>query len=422
MKNDNGGFYVPDLNIDTIEMWQVADGYAIFVTCATELVVVGQPLNVADHPIELMPNQWNSVAYLQAEALPVATQLASIADRIVIVKDHSGRIWVPGLDINTIDAQGGMQPGLGYQVFINGETPVSFTYPVPAVLAEQPLAKKAKKSGQVMGQSATTADRLVKKADRGSDWLRDDPHFSYFETGLPYPIIVNGVSLPDGQPFTAGDEIAVFDGDLCVGGFVFETDFPVSFAAWQSDPEFNLPGFEPGNVMHFRAWDAEQEAEVEMDAIYEVGDGTFGDGLYSVVTLVPAGVNVEEPDGQNEQNEQKTLPTAFGLMQSFPNPFSPDQIGRTVIRFQLPVDCRVQLRVFNMAGQLVRTLVDGTRSAGYEQVFWDGRNDSGDPVSSGMYLYEMQAFATGRGDGSGTIQAPGRETEFRQVQRLLVLR
>jgi hypothetical protein len=75
------------------------------------------------------------------------------------------------------------------------------------------------------------------------------------------------------------------------------------------------------------------------------------------------------------------------LLQNRPNPFNPS----TAIPFVLPEAGRVRLRVFDLEGRLVRTLVDGVRPAGRQEVRWDGRDDRGRPVSSGVYLVRLEA-------------------------------
>ncbi len=79
------------------------------------------------------------------------------------------------------------------------------------------------------------------------------------------------------------------------------------------------------------------------------------------------------------------LPQAFALEQNYPNPFNP----ATQIRFQIPLAARVQLVVYNLVGQQVRTLVDEKLDAGYYALTWDGRNDVGQPVGSGVYYYRF---------------------------------
>lgn len=81
------------------------------------------------------------------------------------------------------------------------------------------------------------------------------------------------------------------------------------------------------------------------------------------------------------------LPKTYGLDQNYPNPFNPS----TTIRFSLPVASHVTLRVFNMLGQEVVTLLDDVREAGYMQAVWNGRNHSGNVVASGMYVYRIEA-------------------------------
>jgi hypothetical protein len=80
---------------------------------------------------------------------------------------------------------------------------------------------------------------------------------------------------------------------------------------------------------------------------------------------------------------QAVLPHGYALYQNYPNPFNPS----TVIRFEIPVRANVDIRVLNLLGQRVRTLAAGVRAAGPHEVIWNGRDDRGDPVPSGVYLY-----------------------------------
>ena len=80
------------------------------------------------------------------------------------------------------------------------------------------------------------------------------------------------------------------------------------------------------------------------------------------------------------------IPQAFTLEQNCPNPFNSD----TVIRFALPTTEKVELVLFNLAGQQVATLVEGMRQVGTYAVRWDGRNDNGRELASGVYLYRLQ--------------------------------
>ena len=82
------------------------------------------------------------------------------------------------------------------------------------------------------------------------------------------------------------------------------------------------------------------------------------------------------------------LPLANSLSQNYPNPFNPE----TTIPYALSSDAIVSLTIYNIAGQVVRKLVDGEAlAAGHYQAVWDGRSESGASVASGMYFYLLHA-------------------------------
>jgi hypothetical protein len=78
---------------------------------------------------------------------------------------------------------------------------------------------------------------------------------------------------------------------------------------------------------------------------------------------------------------------SFSLAQNAPNPFA----GGTTIRYTLPTDGRVQLRIFDVTGRLIRTLVNGPAEAGPNRVVWDGRDHEGHKLSSGVYFYRLES-------------------------------
>jgi hypothetical protein len=81
------------------------------------------------------------------------------------------------------------------------------------------------------------------------------------------------------------------------------------------------------------------------------------------------------------------LPEEIALLQNYPNPFNPV----TEIRFQLPEAENVSLKIYNMLGKIVRSFDDMAYDAGNHSIRWDGRNEVGSPVSSGVYIYTIQA-------------------------------
>ena len=80
-------------------------------------------------------------------------------------------------------------------------------------------------------------------------------------------------------------------------------------------------------------------------------------------------------------------PAVFALQQNYPNPFNPE----THIVYQLAEPGRVELRVYNLLGEAVRTLVDQYQGSGRHELVWNGRNESGKPLAAGIYMYKLMA-------------------------------
>ncbi|HIB52633.1 MAG TPA: T9SS type A sorting domain-containing protein, partial [Candidatus Marinimicrobia bacterium] len=81
------------------------------------------------------------------------------------------------------------------------------------------------------------------------------------------------------------------------------------------------------------------------------------------------------------------LPEVFALRQNYPNPFNPV----TTIAYDIPEIANVRIDMYNILGQKVRTLVNGTHQPGVYHVRWNGTNDFGNPLSSGMYFYRISS-------------------------------
>ena len=89
----------------------------------------------------------------------------------------------------------------------------------------------------------------------------------------------------------------------------------------------------------------------------------------------------------DDETDQSNLPGSFALSQNYPNPFNPE----TQIAYVLPEGSDVNIEIYDLLGQRVKTLVDGYQSAGNHTVIWNGCDDYGKTVSSGIYFYKMKA-------------------------------
>jgi hypothetical protein len=109
-----------------------------------------------------------------------------------------------------------------------------------------------------------------------------------------------------------------------------------------------------------------------------VGSGTYYD--YATIKYVQSATAVKDETGSREK------PSEFVLSQNYPNPFN----ETTKIEFTLTKSGFVTLNIYDLLGRKVRTLVYEHLSSGCKSVFWDGKNDSGNDVASGIYFYQLR--------------------------------
>jgi hypothetical protein len=149
---------------------------------------------------------------------------------------------------------------------------------------------------------------------------------------------------------------------------------------------------DPGNLVAL-SYDGQLIGSVFADATGDAiisNDDLPGTGVN--VTLTVSGFNhlthVEQimvEDG--DMTDVETPMAALSLSQNHPNPFNPT----TAISFSLPVAGQVDLKVFDVNGSEVVSLLTGSRAAGTHQVVWNGRDGAGQAVSSGLYFYRLEA-------------------------------
>lgn len=94
-----------------------------------------------------------------------------------------------------------------------------------------------------------------------------------------------------------------------------------------------------------------------------------------------------DPASAVEENELVGLPFKYHLHQNTPNPFNPE----TTIRYEVPTGGLVQLNIYNLGGQKVACLVDQVQMAGSYTITWDGRDNAGQELATGIYLYSLHA-------------------------------
>ncbi|MDQ7054601.1 MAG: spondin domain-containing protein [candidate division KSB1 bacterium] len=184
--------------------------------------------------------------------------------------------------------------------------------------------------------------------------------------------------VPSNDLFFAPDEngIPLFDGD----GNVMQGDVTEYVQLWDAGTEMNEPpGAGPNQVQRQsgpNTGTADPDSTVRL-----VNDGYAYPAVNEVirVTVSPMITGIEEGP--------TSAPGTFALHQNYPNPFNPE----TVIQFTVPETRQVRIAIYNLLGQEMVELVRGVMPAGTHRILWNGLDRHGNPVPSGVYLYELKA-------------------------------
>lgn len=150
----------------------------------------------------------------------------------------------------------------------------------------------------------------------------------------------------------------------------------IAFTIEEKDPQY--PGFGFGRWYGDPLWDMNGDGIIEFVLPHHAwGDSAQGRlYIYAGDAGFPTAV---------EANPGSEVPSKFVLHQNYPNPFNPS----TTIIYDLPAQGDVRLEVFNLIGQKVRTLVHASQTPGTYRVEWDGRDDAGNTVGTGVYFYKL---------------------------------
>ena len=197
-----------------------------------------------------------------------------------------------------------------------------------------------------------------------------------------YNVVVRN---PDGQetadtvPFTVLAPVPVF-----IQAFAAEALEEGIVLSWDLFADEELSGFRIRRRVENQGAYEDIQGPYLIDAdTREFRDDTTQPGTryeYVLVVVLP-----DQSELQSGIARAQTPAVELALFQNEPNPFNPS----TTISFTLPADSDVGLRVYDVTGALVKTLVDGRRNRGTNRVIWNGTNSNGTPVGSGVYFYRL---------------------------------
>ncbi len=174
-----------------------------------------------------------------------------------------------------------------------------------------------------------------------------------------------GLQVAYNAPYVVSDMAVLFD-------------FPVFWLFVNPMSGFALP---EESTDHTVTFDATELGEGVYAGYLEINSNDPSNPTLAVPCTLSVGPIVGIDDYSN------SIPTSFNLDQNYPNPFNPS----TDISFALPVRSDVKLAVFDLLGRQVKQLSAGSLDAGYHTVTWDGKDNSGSSVSSGVYFYTIKA-------------------------------
>ena len=196
-----------------------------------------------------------------------------------------------------------------------------------------------------------------------------------------------GTCSDAGYTGTVFEPVDGFKGDMARSYFYVSTRYYTEAGAWPGGPATSGADLLPWANSTYLAWHASdpvsQKERLRNGAIYVIqhNRNPFVDHPEFAAVLFDSTSNAAVDDGPA---------LALRLHQNAPNPFHP----LTTIRFDLPQRARVSLRVYDVAGRMVRSLVEGsTLEAGRHEAAWNGQSESGRPAGAGLYFYRLQAGA-----------------------------
>ena len=220
--------------------------------------------------------------------------------------------------------------------------------------------------------------------------------------GNTWNALNNGLPVyPEPSPYPQIKRLILFDKKIFAGvgssggGLFYTTDFGLS---WQQ--------FNEGSYIIAFASNGEQlfiatrpriflllKQEMKLlditgdlpDSLFNYSMAVCGDNLFVGTGL--NGLWYRSISGLTEVKKETETPTIFSLSQNYPNPFNPT----TTFQYALKDEAAVTIKIYNILGKEIITLVNETQPAGYQSITWNGTDHSGNPVPSGIYICQMNA-------------------------------
>lgn len=229
---------------------------------------------------------------------------------------------------------------------------------------------------------------IIKSTDKYSgEYALKGEVVNYDSSSIP-PILFGGTN---GQGFAVSKRYASFDGYykfvpvpgdvLSVVCSMFKGNSPIASINTNLEPSSDYTNFSlPINYSN-------SEIPDRFSVKFVINDTTGALPAHIGSYYLLDDVELSGESVVDVANSNLNLPVAFYVYQNYPNPFNPS----TTIRYSLPKSDNVLINIYDINGNLISTLLNAKQNAGTHEVTWDGKNNSGLQVVSGVYLYKVQA-------------------------------
>lgn len=330
VKNDAGQFWAPALNFNNIAYWNLQDGYQIKVSNDVNVDFTG--VSVAANADVPLTQGWNTIPYyptyyLSADA-PSFYVVSPILNHVVVAKDDLGRFMLPAFSFSNMSP---WAKGKGYQVKVDAN--VTLNYP----------------AAQNAGGDA------VPNLPEATHWVAN-------VTSSSLSLLV--IDLAGNN----GDQVGAFNANGVLVGAGTVNGGRCGISVWGDDQATTeVDGLTSGEAFALRTWNASTGVETSLNTEIVLGAG-FNFKADDVIVAKANGVSA--------------APATFSLGMNYPNPFN----SATRINFSLAEASKVSIKVFDLAGRTVATLVDGQMNAGSHVASWNA-----EASPAGLYLVKMEA-------------------------------
>jgi len=327
---------------------------------ADKFTLIGFEEDPANIPIKIFPD-WNWIGYPVRFNLPIDDALTSFdAEDGTVIKsqlEYAEYVAQLGLWIGSLER---LKPGQGYMFKSTSSDTLTLIYPseAPGSFAPPLLAKSA---------SATSNEVDLPE----SPWTINPHEFRY---NMTITALLESDTVGINNP---ADVVAAFIGGKCRG--VSRPVYVPALDAYRVFMTVYSDGLGDESI-EFKIYDADKDIVYRSEDILPFQSNDVVGSVLSPLLL---------KKGPLSTGDKGYIPKVFSLSQNFPNPFNPI----TRIGFGIPKDSDVNVKVYNILGQEVKTLLSGRQLSGYRYVLWNGTNNLGQNVTSGMYIVVMEAHS-----------------------------